>query len=167
MSASETTLPSSRSVLSLHGDFQIEEAAIAVVARRVVGCIWIGGKELPIGDMANRAAEFVEEQLAGDGVAGPLGSGGGGVIEQIPLGHVEIAFGDLLAVAVAVGVVEADAGPAGLGRGANAAAILAGGGDELLGAGVGHQGQRIAIGAGVGGRVVGLQAAVDVAGRAV
>ena len=34
----------------------------------------------------------------------------GGVIEQIPLDHVEIALGDLLAVAVAVGVVEADAG---------------------------------------------------------
>ena len=61
------------------------------------------------------------------------------MVEQIPLGHVEIALGDFLAVAVAVGVVEADAGQAGLGRARTPPRSLRGCGDELLGAGVRHQ----------------------------
>src|SRR6266496_3510262 len=87
------------------------------------------------------------------------------MIEQVPFRDVEIAFGDFLAVAVAVGVVEADARQAGFGWGANAAAVLAGGADELLAAGVGDQGMGVALDARVGRRIVGLQAGVDVERR--
>jgi len=61
------------------------------------------------------------------------------MVEEIPLGDVQIAFGDFLAVAVAIGIVEADAGQAGLGGSANAAAVLGRRRDELLSARVGHE----------------------------
>ena len=47
------------------------------------------------------------------------------MIEEEPFGHVEIALGNLFAVAVTIGVVEADAGQTGFGGGTNSAAILA------------------------------------------
>src|SRR5438128_6813435 len=108
------------------------------------------GEKVPVGNVAGCAPDLVEEFLANLGVAGLPAAGRAGMVEQVPFGDIEIAFGDFLAIAVAVGIVEADAGQAGLGLGANDTAILAGGADELLGAGVGDQGQAVALGAGVG-----------------
>src|SRR5262249_43338998 len=65
-------------------------------------------------------------------LVGDLAARGGRMVQQVPLGRVEIAFADLFAVTVAIGIVEADAG-----RPPDRAAILAGGGDALLAAGVG------------------------------
>src|SRR5207244_6970683 len=151
--------------LVVPGDFQIEEAAIAVEFLGVILGVRVVSQELPIGGMAAGAADLGEELFAGLDVGRDLAAGRGRMVEEIPFGDVEIAFGDFLAVAVAVGIVEADAGQAGLGPSADAAGVLAGGADKLLAAGVGDEGVGVALGAGVGGRVMGLQAGVDVEWR--
>src|SRR5206468_964400 len=144
------------------GDLQLEETAVAVVAFSVVAGAGVVGEQVPVGKVAARAADFVEQLFAGDGVLGDTATGGCGVVEQIPLGHVEVALADLLAVAVAVGIVEADAGQAALVGSADAATVPTGGGDELLGAGIGDQGKGVFARVGVSRRIVRLQAGVDV-----
>src|SRR6202035_621731 len=122
--------------------------------------------QVPVGDMARSAADLVEELLAGDGVGGDSATRGRWVIEQIPLGDVKIALGDLFAVAVAVGVVEADAGQAVTALGTNAAAVLAGRRDELLRPRVGHLRQQVALRLGhESRRIASLQTRVNVERR--
>src|SRR5439155_20995966 len=113
------------------------------------------------GAVARGTAGLLEPLLAAAHLLGDLAATGGGVVEQVPLGNVEVALGDLLAVAVAVGVVLADAGWA-----AHGAAVLAGGGDALQATGVRHLRKAVAFGPLVErGRVEGLQPRMDVERR--
>src|SRR4051794_39442681 len=113
---------------------------------------------MPIGDMTGRAANFGEHLLAGPHLGIDLATRWRGMIEQVPLGHVEIAFGNFLTVAIAVRVIEADARQSRLGRRSHAAAILGRLRDELLTPRVGHKGMGVALWARVAGRIMSLQA---------
>src|SRR5262245_31042021 len=117
-----------RLVVETH--LQLEEAAITVVALRVVARLRVVSEQVPVGDVTGGAADLGEQLLALPHLVGDLPAGRGGVVEQIPLGYIKIALGDFLAVAIAIGVVEADAG-----RPALQTAILAGGGHALKRAG--------------------------------
>src|SRR5207244_6885807 len=88
---------------------ELEEPAIAVVALRVVPGTGVVSKQVPIGRMAGNAADFLEQLFPAPHIAGEPAAGWRGMIEKIPFRHVEIAFADVLAVAVAVGVVHTDA----------------------------------------------------------
>src|SRR5207244_333056 len=114
------------------GNVKLEEPAVAVEAFGVVRRGRVVGEEVPIRHMAGNAAERLEELFAARDVPRDAAAGGGGVIEQIPLDHVEVSLADFLAVTVAVGVILADAG-----RSLDGAAVLERLSDKLLGAGIG------------------------------
>src|SRR5205807_5917585 len=99
-------------------NLHLEEAAVAVVALGVILVGRVGGLQVPIGNMAGRALDLLEELFAAFAALGDFAAGGGWMVQQVPLGHIEIAFADLLAVTVAVGIVQTDPG-----RPAHAAAV--------------------------------------------
>src|SRR5207248_6588746 len=82
------------------------------------------------------------------------------MIQKIPLHHVQVAFADLLAVAVAVRIIHADAGWA-----PYSCVVLEGFRHKLLSAGVRDPGKAVAVPAGERGRVAGLQTRMNVERR--
>src|SRR5262249_50281636 len=155
--------------LRVEGDLQVEEAAVAgsagflpLAAERGSGGGGAGGGGGGRGARAGgKAVAAAPPRGRGGPGAGGGGGGGaprapglgrlaaagrGGVVEQVPLGHVEVTFGDLFEVAVAIRVIQAEAG-----RPLGAAAVPAGLDDELLRPRVRNEGQGVAVGVGVAG----------------
>src|SRR4029077_9654634 len=110
--------------------------------------------------VARRAAGRLEKLFSMDGVPGNSAACRGRVVEQVPLDDVEVAFGDFLAVAVAIRIILADS------RGSlDASAILQRFGNELPRAGVGNQPESVTTEAGERGWVASLQPRMNVKRR--
>src|SRR5437899_9257123 len=141
------------------GSLQLEKASIAIVAFRVVAGSRVVSKQVPIRRVTRSAAGHLKEPFPLHDIAGHPPACRGWVIQEVPLHDVQVALGDLLAVAVAVGIVLADAG-----RSLYQAAVLEGLRDKLLSAGVGDEAEAVATQAGERGRIASLQAGMDVKG---
>ena len=120
--------------LQRFADDEIEEAAVA------------SGFELPVGAMAVGAADGGKKFPSGFFLRPLMGFGGAGMIELIPLDQIEIAFGEFVGLAVAVGVVTGAAHSSGVIDGLACAAV----GERFFIA------PCIAVGVVQRGRVVGL-----------
>src|SRR5207237_31285 len=116
------------------GNLKFEKAPVTVKALGVIAGRRIVGEQVPVGNVARRAAGRLEQLFSMDRVLGNAAACRGRVVEQVPLDHVEVAFGDFLAVTVAIRIILANSRWS-----LDASAILKRFGNELPRAGVGNK----------------------------